>query len=316
MDSRKTDPTTRPTAVMARLARPRADRTTKIALVADTHVSESNRSYFEAAIEDINARNVDVVVHAGDLSFDGAPAEFDLFDELIGSLDPPWIAVPGNHDVPKESDDHPALPFRTFEDRYANDEGYPFVERIGELDLIAANSAGTDDVGTETSDGAIDDDQLEALDSMLSEATTPIVVVHHNLPAMMDQYVRAREAVYPEYDGGPPVFRSPGPFVDLLQTHAVPLVLTGHMHYPSVADQGGVREVTAPSLIRFLQGYVLVEIGPEGTTARLVVVADHDELLHGCRDRRRMSKLSEVLTDMTTANLALFPLVDESNCNE
>lgn len=299
-----------PTSLMARLDRPSADRETTLAVVSDTHVHEDNESYLRRALADVDGRDVDALVHAGDLSGDGDPAEFDRFDALVEDLATPVYVVPGNHDLPKSFDDHPTLPFGEFESRYAPD-GLPFVERIGGVDLIGLNSAGTDEFLSDTHDGKLPEAELEWLDSVLADAANPVIAVHHNLPAMMRQYETYRDEVLPEHDGSPPVMRDPSPFVDVLAAHDAPLVLTGHMHLPAVAEMRGTREVMCPSMRSFPLGYLLVRIGPEGTTVRFVNVATLDELETAYWERSRSKPNSAVLTGMAAARFASFPLLDE-----
>lgn len=61
------------------------------------------------------------------------------------------------------------------------------------------------------------------------------------------------------------------------------------MHIPALAETDGVREVSAPSTQTFPPGYLLVTVGPEGTTVRLVVMAERTELRRIHRRRREKS---------------------------
>jgi 3',5'-cyclic AMP phosphodiesterase CpdA len=76
----------------------------RIVQVADTHISRK-RAYFvdnwDVFVEEMRRQPPDLIVHAGDVSFDGADDEDDIAfarrekDRLCA----PWIAIPGNHDV-------------------------------------------------------------------------------------------------------------------------------------------------------------------------------------------------------------------------
>jgi Icc protein len=109
----------------------------------------------------------------------------------------------------------------------------------------------------------------------------------------------------------PPELRDTGPFVDLLNDHDVPLVLTGHLHMPSAARQGSVLELMVPTTCSFPQSYYVVDVGPDGTDVRMVPCTDHDGMVRGHRERSNSSVTSRGLTAMAAVRVAQFPLVEE-----
>jgi 3',5'-cyclic AMP phosphodiesterase CpdA len=72
--------------------------------VSDTHLSESH-GYFQDNWNEfvalVHAQRPDLVVHSGDLSFNGPQAPDDLAycKDQLDRLAVPWLAIPGNHDV-------------------------------------------------------------------------------------------------------------------------------------------------------------------------------------------------------------------------
>ena len=76
----------------------------RIVQVSDTHVSRK-RPYFvdnwDVFVEEMRRQPPDFIVHAGDVSFDGADDEDDIAfaRREKDRLRAPWIAIPGNHDV-------------------------------------------------------------------------------------------------------------------------------------------------------------------------------------------------------------------------
>lgn len=305
-------------SVMARLNQPKSDSLTRLAVIADPHLStradgtsklfEHTVEHLQLAVDDIQARAVDAVVCVGDLTKDGEPWNYAAFDEVVAGLEVPLLAIPGNHDVPKEADEDESLPVREFVTRYTPGE-LPYTARVSGVDLVALNSAGDGDWLFDTHDGEVPPAQLEWVDRMLGSVENPLVLVHHNLPAMAAQVRAHRDAVEPEM-GIPPEMRNPDPLLDVLGDHEVPLVLTGHLHLPSVAEQRGIVEVMAPTTCSFPQAYLLVEVGPEGTTAWFVPVVDHEGMLRGYHDRRDDSVTARELTAMASVRLANFPLID------
>ena len=79
-------------------------RPLRIVQVSDTHVSRK-RAYFvdnwEVFLAEMRREPPDLIVHSGDVSFDGAADEDDIAfaRREKDRLPAPWIAIPGNHDT-------------------------------------------------------------------------------------------------------------------------------------------------------------------------------------------------------------------------
>lgn len=300
---------------LARLERPTATEPTRLAVLSDIHLATDatgtwkvfhrTERHLRAAVDAVNDRRIDGVIVAGDLTRNGNPAEFNLFDELA-DFEPPAVAVPGNHDFPTTFDEHESLPIPAFEDRYTPD-GLPFHVQFGDLDVFGLDShAATPESPAETWDGRIDSAQLMWLDEVLSEsdADASIVVVHHNLPATGDLYERYSAEL--PVEGSVPGFTNPEPLVDLLVRHDVSLVVTGHLHFPAIERADGVTELTVPAVSSFPHAMLLLAVGEDGTTVRLVPLTDGDGMVesiaHGLEKDRVL---------LSAAQLATFPLVDD-----
>ena len=318
-------------ATLARFARPRSDAPTRIALLADPHVSTDKhgtwklyhrtRARLRAALADCTARGVDGIAIAGDLTEDGRRADFEWVRDELAALEVPLLAVPGNHDVPKTFDAHETPTIDEFEAHYAPD-GFPTVVRMGGVDLIGLNSASAPDGSlAESHDGLISADQLDRLDDVLSAAENPIVVAHHNLPGLGG----ADDAWLPH----DPV-RNADALLDVLARHDVPLHVSGHIHVPTVARADDVPESKAlvskperqgrsvdvaglvcPALCSFPQAYLLLDIDRAGTTVTYVPVASREETAEAYEHARTHSTRSEAVAEMVLGRLASLPLVDE-----
>lgn len=83
---------------------PERQMTVRVAQISDTHLSET-RPFFHANFERVAAHlrsaAPDLVVNSGDLSLDGADSDADLrrAKEMHDAIGPPWLAIPGNHDI-------------------------------------------------------------------------------------------------------------------------------------------------------------------------------------------------------------------------
>ncbi|MFC4447754.1 metallophosphoesterase family protein [Halorussus aquaticus] len=311
---------------LARFAAPRTDTETALAVFADPHLSTDKEGTWKAyhrtedrlraAVADANDRGVDGVVVAGDLTEDGRPADFDGAADALADLDAPFVAVPGNHDVPKSFKGHDTPPVEEFAERFAPEE-FPFRTRFGGVDVLGLNSASAPDGELDaTHDGAVSEDQLAWLESTLPETDAALVVSHHNLPGL-DSCV-GEEGYAPH----PPVGDAPA-FVDALAGHDA-LHLSGHVHLPAAVsgaasrtadgrDQraGGVRGLVCPALSSFPQAYVLAEVGPAGTTIRLVPVADETGVEEARELAENHSERSADICEMVETQLSDLPLVDE-----
>jgi hypothetical protein len=160
-----------PGPTLARLRRPTAARPTRLAVVADPHVTpwatgtwtvrHRAEERFARAIADSDRADVDAVVCLGDLTSDGRRVAFDRVDELLAALDVPVLAVPGERDVPKTSDGHRTPPVAAFAERYAAGS-FPFVNRVGGVDLVGIDTATMpDDSLADAHGGAVSAAQLD-----------------------------------------------------------------------------------------------------------------------------------------------------------
>lgn len=275
--------------------RPRLDESRRLAIIADPHLATSGKGTWKllhrshdrlqtalaiARGEPTDISPADAVIFAGDQSSDGRYEEIDAVDRLLTDLDRSWTAIPGNHDVPKAFDDHGGVDLSTLRrgflgsaDRAADTANeacgwYPSVLRVGDLRVVCLNTAAPPGVDyQDTWGGAVGSEQLHRLEIILE--TNPdmatIVVAHHNLGAL------------PEHEPDPPWSLFPADdaaaLQTILQTADIPLVVTGHHHVPAVRTYGELTEVMAPAVCSFPQAMLNLQIGPEGTTVRLVPLA-------------------------------------------
>ena len=305
---------------MARLAAPTAPTETTLALVADPHVGvrsegtsklfHRSERHFRNALADAAARGVDAVLSVGDLTKDGELWNYEAVDAAVAEyLDVPFIAVPGNHDVPKAHDGHDNISVAAFADRYAPDD-YPFRATVGGVDVVGLNTAGDADYLHDSHDGGIPEGRRDAVRETLAAADEPLVLSHFNLPATFDQLRAHRDAVEPSM-GIPPTTRDPEAFVGTLAGGSPGVVFTGHLHMPATTAQDGVREVMVPTTCSYPQAYLTATVGPAKTTIRFHPVADHEGVRMAYATRTDDSTTSRALAAMAADRLARFPLVEE-----
>jgi len=304
--------------VLARLRRPVSDRPTRLAVVSDAHVAtraegtdkmfHTTEDRLRAVVRRLNAAEPapDLVLFNGDLTKDGETWNFERFDGIVADLEAPFVAAPGNHDVPKEFDDHETPPLSAFEDSYAP-EPLPFVRRFGGLDLVVLDSATFPDGSlADGHRGALSPSQLGWLEETLGKLDNPVVALHHNVLPVLPKTVGnlAFRRVYSLYN------RSE--VLGVLEDHGVPLVLTGHHHIPDVERVGGVTEVTAPPACSYPQAHLVVDVNRKGTTVRLVTHADEEEQREAYDALSSASNVRRRFAGVAAAKLRGAPLLKDA----
>lgn len=262
--------------LLGRFSEPRG-RATTLAIIADPHISPNaegtwklyhrTEARLQAAMADIDRLAVDAAVIVGDLTRDGHPHEFDRLDELLDPYAVPVLAVPGNHDVLKDYNDHRTPSLLEFVSRYTPGS-LPFVTRVGGVDVIGLNTASMPDGSLDdTHGGAISQAQLDWLERTLPDTETPIIAMHHTAAAGGDHaHCGMNSDEYRMANGDE--------LAAVLGRYDVPLCLTGHIHWPSVAPFASGYEVIAPATCSFPQAYLLVHVEPRGTTIEIVPLAE------------------------------------------
>ena len=258
--------------ILARIPAIQTAEPTQLGILADPHLAAQasgtwkcyhrTETFLRRAVDGVQSITPDRTLVVGDLTKDGEASNFNRYDELVSPLSEP-LTIPGNHDVPKEYVDHDVMAVAEFADRY-NENGYPFRQQVGGVDVFCLNSATMpDDSLRDTWGGRVSQAQLEWLASELSNATLPVVAVHHNIFHQ------------PEHAGGfwtNFVLKNSGELVDVLAAHSPVLVISGHHHLPSHQQERGIHEIVAPALCSYPPSYLIVETGPDGTLVRRVPV--------------------------------------------
>lgn len=312
---------------LGRLSRPSSSATT-LAVLADPHVSPDGEGTWKVyhrtgdrlrtAVAEINRLGVDGVVFAGDLTRDGRDSEFAYISELLADLQVPYLAVPGNHDVPKEMKEHETPRISVFAERFGGSgsggssggrsggDEFPLVRKFGDVSVVGLNSAANQGELGGTHDGEISDDQLAWLGETLPELDNTVVTMHHPLVSNAGQIGGYR------VDSVHSPLRNADEVSEVLSRHGVDLVFTGHNHWFGLGQRDGVRDVAVPAVCSLPQAYLLVTIEPQGTSLTVVPLADkfgfeeayQYALTGGARSRSIAENVSDGYVDS-------FPLIDE-----
>ncbi|KTG10603.1 hypothetical protein AUR64_08010 [Haloprofundus marisrubri] len=313
---------------LAHLDRPKAEETT-IAVVSDAHVTADaegtwkvfhrTESRLQSVIEDVNHRDVDGLVFAGDLTKDGTPEEFERVTEILSGLDAPYVAVPGNHDVPKTFDDHDTPPLSSFVEAHCPDE-LPYRARLGGLDFLCLNSAADADGSLRNGHaGRISEAQLDWVESAVDPERPTVAVFHHPTTHVGHLFERFPETDHFQLQNAESV-------AETLDAAGVEAAISGHIHWPTAAHvgdsvegaavsentSGGLTQVTTPAACSFPQGYLLVRVTPDGTTVSMVPVGDDEARKEAYRYAAADGARDGAVADSTDEGyFEGFPLLEE-----
>ena len=220
---------------------------TRVLHVSDLHIG-ARRALHEPEIEDAIGELVArldpaLVVATGDLAHRGRRSELEAAAQFLHALGPPFLVVPGNHDIPFLPPARFVNPWREFDRQWGTTQP---VHSTDDLHVVGLNSVRP----WRHQSGALRDGQLDAAADRLGEAkpgALRVVALHHQL---VGAPWRTRKK---------PVARRSHVLARLVDSGAE-LIVGGHVHQAAVCERhefevvsGGARGVvvtTAPGFSR------------------------------------------------------------------
>ena len=298
--------------VLARLTRPVGSATT-LAVIADPHVTlraegtwkvlHRAEERLRSAIANANRLDVDGIVLLGDIGDSEHPKSLERAEHITKKANSPVLAVPGNHDV---SHQHPVRALERFTERFTPGS-VPYCRRIGSVDLVGLNSASNaEGKPVDASGGAVSTDQLRWLDDTLSTLDMPIVALHHPVASVANELdeLPAEDCYRLE---------NAAALAEVLRAHDVPLVLSGHLHWPVATHLGSTAQVIAPASCSFPQSSLLVHIEPRETTIVMTALTDRAGIEEAYRHARQGGRRSRGLAErINQGYFEEFPQIDET----
>lgn len=235
----------------------------KIVHISDLHFGRHDPELAESLAADIEAVAPDLLVASGDFTQIGSHTEFAAARAFIDQLALPFIAVPGNHDIPAVN------LFRRFISPYALYRSYidentePFLEMDG-VAFAGINTTRRMRLEMNWSHGSISRRQLDALERRFDAAdpdAVRVVIAHHPL-------------LQPE-EAGEDAMRQVDRANLALETFArigVRLVMSGHFHLSYVRShtrQAGVTEGEPVGISKAAVAPILVVQASSAISTRL-----------------------------------------------
>jgi 3',5'-cyclic AMP phosphodiesterase CpdA len=197
----------------------------RIVQISDIHVGSGlfRPELLDAAIEETNALEPDLVAIAGDLTMEGYRWEFEEAKGYLNRLEcENVVVVPGNHDAKN-------VGYRHFEEFFGLREGAVTVNvPEGEAKIVAIDSTKPD-----LDEGEVGREHYAWIDSEFRnwERGPKIVIVHHHILAV------------PGTGRDVNNLRDAGDVMAIFRELKVDMVLSGHRHVPYVWSISGVRVV-------------------------------------------------------------------------
>ena len=197
----------------------------RIVQISDIHVGSGlfRPELLDAAIEETNALEPDLVAIAGDLTMEGYRWEFEEAKGYLDRLEcQNVVVVPGNHDAKN-------VGYRHFEEFFGLREGAVTVNGPeGEAKIVALDSTKPD-----LDEGEIGREHYAWIDSEFRnwQRGPKIVIVHHHILAV------------PGTGRDVNNLRDAGDVMAIFRELKVDMVLSGHRHVPYVWSISGVRVV-------------------------------------------------------------------------
>ena len=215
----------------------------RIVQVSDTHLSRK-RAYFhdnwEVFVAAMAESPPDLIVHSGDLSFDGAGDDDDIafaraeHDRLAA----PWVAIPGNHDI-GESTIAVRLGQPIDDDRIARWRRHVgpqcWHRDVGEWRLVGIDTAL---LGSGRAEEAEQAAMLEA--ALAGRSGRPVLLFMHMPPFVLD----AMDAAFTTM-AVPHAAR--GGLLETARAGGVAAIACGHLHVHRQTSWKGIEIVWAPA---------------------------------------------------------------------
>ncbi len=235
--------------------------------ISDTHTARDKTAYnarYREVIRQVNALKPAFVIHTGDALELWSPESASLFMEISKSLAAPMYVIPGNHDL---------LNMKTVGAQKAARQVADWKKLVGP-DRISFEHEGCVFIGLNytfwNTGYAAEQRQFRWLESELKKAQGKRIFIFQHAPLF------TKTPGEPNGDYYAVENPARGKILDLLKTHEVEAVLTGHYHRPLEASYHGISFLTTPAISfscaadQGLTGYSVFTVSDGGFTRRFV----------------------------------------------
>jgi hypothetical protein len=258
------------------LKKPVGELLSSFAVVADPHISlkpenRKGRLFVESPlilsglVEDINTRNVDFTLIAGDLTNMGLSDEYAVIANILKKLDAPLLTVPGDHDVKDSS--HVEL-WRHY-----------FGKLQWEMSL-----AGYGIVGLNSANNVLDADGAAILKRCLkNENLFPIIISHLQIIENPQINIGSKQKTIS-------TMSETSEILGLLKRRRA-IFYAGHQNIPARINIGSSIQVNVPQTLQYICGYYWVRRYENGFYHSLIPIKS-DILQHYSRRTANLAAIT------------------------
>ncbi len=193
--------------------------------LSDLHFGAEDPPLVEKLASVVAEISPDLIIASGDFTQRGSRREFKAAREFFARLQKPWIAVPGNHDVPRLN---PLLrvfnPFHLYRSYISPKLDFTWENDV--VKIVCLNTARSFFLKDwNWASGSVNARQLDFLKENAAnrEGKLLIAVVHHPAQVPDDYHFQSR-------------FWNKDRFIDTLLNHKYDLMLCGHSHISYQSD--------------------------------------------------------------------------------
>lgn len=235
----------------------------KISVLSDTHLQTGNLSdgisyinawnheIIEAALDQIDADDTDLLILCGDNTNSGKKEEHEELISLLKEMDVDVIVVPGNHDLGMtETDDFEKM-YRMYGYGTAFSKDTASLSYCTVYDNVMIVVLDTNqDANGKTGIPEFTEQTFDWLEQQLQYAQ------HENLTVICAGH-------YPLITRQSGEFTQKKRIMRLLNQYEVPLYVCGHLHYHAVNDNGNLKEVVVSQTTSYPVSYSTIEMNEE-----------------------------------------------------
>jgi 3',5'-cyclic AMP phosphodiesterase CpdA len=206
----------------------------RICHLSDLHFGHHDSDLAAGLKADLTSQEPDLVIVSGDFTQLGTEDEFRAARAFLDTLETPFFAVPGNHDVPARNIVRRLInPYGLYR-RYISAELEPTLD-MGDVVIAGLKTSRRLRAELNWAHGSLSRGQLSRLEQRFSTSSTTalrVVVAHHPLMQPEGDVLKPMRTV-----------RRADLALETFSRLGVRLVLSGHFHLSYVREHGGPSKV-------------------------------------------------------------------------